>query len=96
MTYGRSLERHLKYYDLVDDCGKATTFSEWATMAQDRAGWLKPVTEVPFSIGKPQLPPPRCDIRVTPEEKRSFILFGPRGPGIRRLTGKQKTEGNQY
>ena len=40
MTYGRSLERHLKYFGLVDDGGKAITFSEWATLAQDRAGWL--------------------------------------------------------
>ena len=42
-------------------------------LAQDRAGWLKLVTEVPFDIGKPQLRPPRCDTRVTPEEKRSFF-----------------------
>ena len=41
MSYGRSLERHLKYFGLVDDGGKAITFSEWATLAQDRAGWLK-------------------------------------------------------
>jgi len=26
MTYGRSLERHLKYFGLVDDGGKAITF----------------------------------------------------------------------
>ena len=37
MTYGRSLERHLKYSGLVDDGGKAITFSEWETLAQDRA-----------------------------------------------------------
>jgi hypothetical protein len=49
------------------------TFSEWATLAQDRAGWLKLVTKAPFSIGKPQLRPPRCDTKVTPEEKRSFL-----------------------
>ena len=73
MTYGRSLERHLKYFGLVDDGGKAITFSEWATLAQDRAGWLKLVTKAPFSIGKPQLRPPRCDTRVTPEEKRRFL-----------------------
>jgi len=35
---GRYLERHLKYFGLVDDSGKAITFSEWATLAQDRAG----------------------------------------------------------
>ena len=55
MTYGRSLERHLKYFGLVDDGGKAITFSVWATLAQDRAGWLKLVKKAPFSIGKPQL-----------------------------------------
>ena len=33
----------------------------------------KLVTKAPFSIGKPQLRPPRCDTRVTPEEKRSFL-----------------------
>ena len=26
-----------------------------------------------YNIGKPQLRPPRCDTRVTPEEKRSFL-----------------------
>ena len=31
------------------------------------------VTKAPFSIGKPQLRPPRCDTRVTPEEMRSFL-----------------------
>jgi hypothetical protein len=73
MTCGRSLERHLKHFGLVDDGGKAISFSEWATLAQDRAGWLKLVTKVPFDIGKPQLRPPRCDTRVTPEEKRRFL-----------------------
>jgi hypothetical protein len=73
ITYGRSLERHLKYFGLVDDGGKAITLSEWATLAQDRAGWLKLVTKAPFNIGKPQLRLPRCDTRVTPEEKRRFL-----------------------
>jgi len=49
------------------------TFSEWATLVQDRAGWLKLVTKVPFDIGKPQLRPPRCENRVTLEEKRRFL-----------------------
>ena len=35
--------------------------------------WLKLVTKVPFDIGKPQLRPPRCDTRATPEEKRGFL-----------------------
>ena len=64
--------RHPKHFGLVDDVGKAITLSEWATLAQDRAGWLKIVTKVPFDIGKPQLRPPRCDTRVTPEETRRF------------------------
>ena len=29
--------------------------------------------ESAFDIGKPQLRPPRCDTRVTPEEKRRFL-----------------------
>jgi len=61
------------FFGLVDDSGKAISFSEWATLAQDRAGWLKLVTKVPFGIGKLQLRPPRCDTRVTPEEKRRFL-----------------------
>ena len=75
MTYGISLERHLKYCGLVEDSGKVVTFSEWATLAQDqdRAGWLKLVTKAPSNIGKPQLRPPRCDNKVTPEEKRRFL-----------------------
>ena len=73
MTYGRSLERRLKYFGLVDDGGKAITFSEWATLAQDRADWLKLVTKAPFSIEKPQLRPPRCDTRATPEVKWRFL-----------------------
>jgi len=74
MAHGRYLEQHLKHFGLVDDGGKAITFLEWATLAQDRAaGWLKLVTKVPFDIGKPQLRPLRCDTRVTPDVKRSFF-----------------------
>ena len=90
MTYGRSLERHLKYFGLVDDSGKAITFSEWATLAQDRAGWLKLVAEAPFSIGKPQLRPPRCDTRVTPEEKRKFWRGVPKRLNNGALSSMQK------
>ena len=61
----------------MDDGGKAITFSEWATLAQDRAGWLKLVTKVPFDIGKLQLRPPRCDTRDTPEEKRDGATARP-------------------
>ena len=60
MTYGRSLERHLKYFGLVDDGGKAITFSEWAALAQDRAGWLKLVTKAPFTRGEAELPGAAC------------------------------------
>jgi len=70
VAYGRSLERHLKYFGLVDDGGNVITFTEWATLAQDRAGWLKLITKAPLNTRKPQLWPPRCDTRVTPEEKR--------------------------
>ena len=63
----------MKYFRLVDGSGKAITFSEWATLAQDRAGWLKLITKVPFDFDKPQLRPPRCDTRVTLEETRRFL-----------------------
>jgi len=92
MTNGRSLERHLKYFGLVDDGGKAITFSEWATLAQDRAGWLKLVTKAPSSIGKPQLRPPRCDTRVTPEEKRSFLARRAQETEQRRALFNAKTD----
>ena len=49
LTYGRSLERHLKHLGLVDNGGKAIT------LGNPGAGWLKLVTKVPFDIGKPQL-----------------------------------------
>ena len=65
MTYAdRSLERHLKRFDLP------LTFTEWASPAQDRACWHKRVTHPPFEIGKPFTRQPRGDTRVTPEEKR--------------------------
>ena len=43
--------------------------SEWAHLAQDRAGWHKLVTAPPFAIGKPFVRQPRGDTRVTPEDK---------------------------
>jgi signal transduction histidine kinase len=42
MTYGRSLQRHLAHFNLP------TAFTEWAPLAQDRAGWRKLVTEPPL------------------------------------------------
>jgi len=47
MTYGRSLQRHLYHF------GLPAVFTEWAHLAQDRAGWQKLVTTPPFAIGKP-------------------------------------------
>jgi len=52
--------------------------SDWATLAQDRAGWLKLVTKVPFDFGKPQLRPPRCDTMATKE----IFLSPPEGDWI--------------
>jgi len=53
----------------VDDSGKAISFSEWATLAQDRAGWLKLVTKVPFDIGKPP-------VRHKGHARREAEVFG--------------------
>ena len=58
VTYGRSLQRHLNHFDLP------TVFTEWAHMAQDRAGWHKLVTTPPFAIGKPFVRQPRGDTRA--------------------------------
>ncbi len=67
MTFGRSLERHLEHFDLP------TTFTEWATLAQDRAAWHKLVTHPPFAIGKPFVRRPRGDTRLTPEDRRRHM-----------------------
>ena len=72
--------------------GKAITFSKWAALAQDRAGWLKLVTKAPFNIGKPQLRPPRCDTRVTPEEKRRFLAQRARETEQRRALFNAETD----
>ena len=45
-------------------------FTEWAPLAQDRAGWQKLVTEPPFKLGKQIVRQPRGDTRVTPEGKQ--------------------------
>ena len=62
-VYGRSLQRHLAHFNLP------AAFTEWAPLAQDRAGWRKLVTEPPFKLGKPCVRQPRGDTRVTPEDK---------------------------
>ena len=51
-----------------------TVFTEWARLAQDRAGWQKFVTTPPFAIGKPFVRQPRGDTRVTPEDKRRAVV----------------------
>ena len=47
MTYGRSLQRHLAYFNLP------AAFTEWAPLSQDHAGWRKLVTNPPLKLGKP-------------------------------------------
>ena len=64
MTYGRSLQRNLAHFNLP------TAFTEWAPLAQGRAGWHKLVTEPPFKLCKPFVRQPRGDTRVTPEDKQ--------------------------
>ena len=54
---------------LVDHFDIPAKFNEWARLAQDRAGWHKPVTTPPFAIGKPFVRQPRGDARVTPEDR---------------------------
>ena len=61
--YGRSLQRHLAHFNLP------VVFTDWAPLAQDRAGWLKLVT-TPFKLGKPFVRQPRGDTRVTPEDRQ--------------------------
>jgi hypothetical protein len=62
MNFGRSLSPHLQ------DCCLPLAFTEWATIAQDRAKWHRLATNPPFAIGKPFLRQPRGDIKVTPED----------------------------
>jgi len=87
MTYGRSLQRHLYHF------GLPTVFTEWAHLAQDRAGWHKPVTTPPFAIGKPFVRQPRGDTRVTPEDKRWAVA--PRAAEIAELRGGHRRQQQQ-
>ena len=52
---------------------KKLVFTEWAHLAQNRAGWHKLVITPPFAIGKPLVRQPRGDTRATPEEKRRAV-----------------------
>ena len=67
MNFGRSLSRHLQHF------GLPLTFTEWASIAQDRAKWNRLATKPPFAIGKPFLRQPRGDTRATPEDQRLAI-----------------------
>jgi hypothetical protein len=73
MTHGRLFERHLEHFGLLDADGSPLAFTEWAPLAQDRAGWSKLVTKFLFAIGKPHVRQPRCDTRVTPEDRQRFM-----------------------
>jgi len=63
MTYGRSLERHLKRTSLP------LAYTEWACITQNRAELHKRATKPPFTTGKPFLRRPRGDNRRTAEQK---------------------------
>ena len=73
MTYGRSLERHLKHVGLAHADGSALAFTEWATLAQDRTGWRMRVTKPPFDIDQSHVRQPRCENRVSLEDKQRFF-----------------------
>jgi hypothetical protein len=73
MTYGRSLESYLSHFGQARADGSVPAFTEWDTLAQDHAGWHKLVTKRPFKVGEPHVRPPRCDIRVSPEDIRRFM-----------------------
>jgi hypothetical protein len=60
LCYGRSLERHLTHFGILDAGGAPLAFTDWAPLAQDRAGWRILVTKPPFAIGKPHVRQPRC------------------------------------
>ena len=65
MTYGRSLERHLKHVGLVHTGDPALALTEWATLAQGRVKWRALMTKPPFAIGQSHDRQPRCDTRVS-------------------------------
>jgi hypothetical protein len=73
MTYGRSLGRYLKHFGQARADGSAPAFTEWAILAQDRAGWRRLVTKRPFGVGKPHVRSPQCDTRVSPDDMRRFM-----------------------
>ena len=38
-----------------------------------KSEWRNLVAERPLDVGKPRVRPPRCDTRVSPEDKRRFM-----------------------
>ena len=78
MTNGRSLQRHLAHLYLL------TAFTEWAPLAQHRAGWQKLVTEPPFIISEPCVRQPRSDTRQTMEDKQQVQVAEQRTAEIAR------------
>ena len=55
------------------DAGLPTVFTEWAHLAQDRAGWHRLVTGPPFAIGMSFVRQPRGEARVSPEDKSRAV-----------------------
>jgi len=55
---------------------KAISFSEWAKLAQDRAGWLKLVTKAPFDIGKPRTAATAAPVRHQGHARAEAEGFG--------------------
>jgi len=51
--------------------------------------------EGPFDIGKPQLRPPRCDTRATPEEKRRFLAWRAQETEQRRALFNAETDAEE-
>lgn len=67
MTFGRSLGRYPGHFN------PPITFTELATLAQDRAAWHKLVTQPPFAIGMPLVRRPRACQGATPGRHQRTI-----------------------
>ena len=64
---------HNKHFGQARADGSALAVTELTTPAQARAGWRKLAIKRPFVVGKPHVQPPRCDTRVSQEDRRRFI-----------------------
>jgi len=67
VIYSRSLQRRLSHSDLP------TEFTEWASLAQDRAGWHKLMTTPHLAIGEPFVRQPRGNTGLTPDDRRRAV-----------------------